>query len=761
MVTITHFLNGTQIDEPIGFDKFKTTIKRDKDYHGMSVEASVGELEFYGTAAEMIRTAYAESIDSELLYVVMFGNVEGYRGMLDLETYKEQCSEYCSVSCKVGEIGVKTEFIEKTETKVDLNESTDLSGEELQTRLTWQNVNITPKSILYTDRMEQEILEGDDDGYNGYGVVEENTFRAYLTILPTMLKLEEFGSLGGGENENGHIACVSSGDNVLGDVKGYCNPIFGKGSVEDWNENFGENSTYDIHIDLKISVKLENAPFFGTGSHNLNQCMNVTPILCHKNTQQGGYIHRFNNLTQQFTDNITSIKEFHIQGTFTDLTYEDLYLFLYIENDNYIVNIGHTDFINNEFGIKSRIEQGSYIELKLKSVKEGTFLPIDCVFVHNALNDVVQKVSNQQLTVKSDWYSSSRYSTLHKHTKHHFNDYDWDDCGGGAMKVLTNGYKMRASEFEKMFSLSFKDLITNLNAMDCIGWCFEKDENGEIFVRVERWDWFYKNYEIFEILRPNKITKTIEIDKVVTSFTIGYKKFIDNEEINSIDNIFTERTFTSSLKNISNEKKQLCEFVADNYAIELTRREQEKKTTEGWRFDENTFVIGVSYFSDEHGIFYTRDTEYSEGFFLGEELINAKISPMRNALRWADYLFFVNGATNLKFTTGKVNCEALTLTRTKSQANGEQIEYSFLCLEDSYGAEHYENETIGTKPRKMIAEVWQIDGYPMTLEQYKHVAENPMGLVLVDGHPCWIKEFSYSFADGTADFKLTPKHIEQ
>ena len=59
-------------------------------------------------------------------------------------------------------------------------------------------------------------------------------------------------------------------------------------------------------------------------------------------------------------------------------------------------------------------------------------------------------------------------------------------------------------------------------------------------------------------------------------------------------------------------------------------------------------------------------------------------------------------------------------------------------------------------PRVIKAEELSIT-YPITLEQYQAIKQNPYGLVVVDGEECWIKEFTYDFNTSEAEFKLTPK----
>ena len=103
----------TTIDEPIGFDKMKSTISRG-DYHGISAAVSVDTLEFYGKAAGIVKTAYEADIDTEVTYrIKTTSGALFFQGTLDLSTFAEHSGDYCSISCKVGEVGVKPIIIPK------------------------------------------------------------------------------------------------------------------------------------------------------------------------------------------------------------------------------------------------------------------------------------------------------------------------------------------------------------------------------------------------------------------------------------------------------------------------------------------------------------------------------------------------------------------------------------------------------------------------------------------------------------------------
>ena len=68
-------LNGTEIEEPIGFDNFKPVIER-TDHHGMAASISLSKIGFYGDAMSIIQSACDTDIDTELSFIVQIKNLK-------------------------------------------------------------------------------------------------------------------------------------------------------------------------------------------------------------------------------------------------------------------------------------------------------------------------------------------------------------------------------------------------------------------------------------------------------------------------------------------------------------------------------------------------------------------------------------------------------------------------------------------------------------------------------------------------------------
>lgn len=333
--------------------------------------------------------------------------------------------------------------------------------------------------------------------------------------------------------------------------------------------------------------------------------------------------------------------------------------------------------------------------------------------------------------------------------------------GGGALKALTNGYKIRGlftdGETERNMPLSFKNLIESLNAQDCIGWGFAQ-ENGTLCVRVERWDWYYKDDVILTLDNVAEVQTDIDADRIITELEIGYKKYATNEQYNSIDSPHGSRTFNNSIKAVSNTINAECEFIADNYAIEETRRANlQKSETEESTYDENIFIFElVRKVSNEITTYEIGHTSTSAvGVGASDEFINAKLTPRQMAERWKDYLFATNSKAPLLFKKGEINYLASFGVMPESYTEDDVIIQSLRPF--NVNEVQKENDDIAYVHSFIKAETIKFS-YPLKVSQYKAVKANPYGLIRVNGQYGWIREFKYSFVDGLAEFTLIAKY---
>lgn len=699
-MVIKHYLNGTEIDEPIGFDNLKMTMKRG-DYHGMSAEVSEQTLEFYGTAADIVRSAYQADLDTEVTYRVTTDDEEMYSGVLDLSTYEEQYSEYCSVSCKVGEVGVKTTFNNRADTELALNGENGIDDNAIVAPTTIQTI-IQPIPILYTNKWVCDKA----------------------------------------------ISCSKSATHFL------IQPVF-KTSVNEFGEHkLGDNS--EFYQNTSVDNKL---PLFATDAGKAYaveiRLIGYISVNCVDDIKGGANLIVISGSKSKiYNFGAKYAGDFDITLSL-DGCEDELYIYIEVMGGKSKGDKGA--YITSDGDIEISLTTDSYYKTTyLDKTGWSESIKTESIPVIDALDCVCQKMAG--IRVKSDWYKADMTNNAY---------------GGGGLRAITTGYKLRnaAKDFiEKDIFVSFKTLIESLDAVDCIGWCFST-ESGTTYIRIERWSWFYKTGDpILVINNPNSVKTSIDTSLVISALTIGYEKYVTNDDINSIDSVHAEVTYTSQLTAVQNEKEALCKFVADPYAIELTRRKAIESNLEEYEYDESIFLFEIWHYLEDNmwlnGVFAAGVD--AENLLTGTTL-NASLSPRRNAERWKGYLFFANKKSDLKFTSGEGNYKGAY--RNNSTSNSAATFFDKLYRPaDTDGEVIYEepmdkyadlpliNEDQSIEYSKGLLRAETIEfTYPLSVAEYKKVKANPYGLIEVDGVLGWIKEFSYSFSDGEATFKLIPK----
>lgn len=777
-----------RIEEPIGYDKMKTTISRG-DYHGISAEVSVGTLEFTGEAAAIITTAYNDNIDNEVTYQVKTEKgTELFSGKIDLSTYAEHEGEYCSVSCKVGEIGVKTKFNNRTSTEVDLNATKDVDGNTIKHTYKWLKARIPSRDIVYRNEfaVPEQVIWDQETAQAGereaYRLVNGKEYQWINVPLAVSAKLNEFGTC----EPNAYIPDLGTksrnGDVMLNNNGEYCYPFFSKGTGFD--EKFGASSTYDIEAHLKIKLESLDDLFGNRAASSIcgtrDRKYAVALMMINGETTmkdavfEGGGVRwtewKYFNDGDEGNTKLHSYT-FELDINKSGMTDQALYLGFIMANYNVYDDCAawHEAF-NNEARMRVTIDPSSYLKISLNSKQIESSYQTEMLPVHEALSKTAEMISG--LTVKSDYYGRMDSSVHPIQTP---KPYASDNAkflasfGPGSLKALTNGYKIRNlftdGDEQRNMVVSFKKLIESLDAQDCIGWGFETEGETTI-VRVEPWDYFYKDDIILKIDDPATKDRSVSTAAIISELTIGYKKYTTNEDLNSVDSVHGERTFTGGVTAVSAAKSKLCDFVADNYAIELTRRQGLQKTTEEFKHDETNFVLELT--ATRHKLGTTATYAVTSSWKQGKstlsnpnQLLNAIISPRRMAERWRKYLFQTNTKANMLLTSGTINYKANYETKqiegTAASSPTVVFRLSDPFKENGTNGQIKEDRIINNTRCKMKAEILKLE-YPINIAQYQKILANPMGLVVVDGEPCWIKKFTYDFNEGLGEFELIPKY---
>lgn len=689
----------TTIEEPIGFDDLKMTIKR-HDYHGMGAEVSLGNLEFYGNAIGIIESAYSSGIDSEVIYEVFAGSDVIYRGQLDLSTYSTKLGDYKSISVKVGEIGAKTTFNNRTDKEVDVDDPKTIDGNAV-TAPDWLTLEVPSKHLLYTNYATQSS----NTSTGTFEVTKRLKRNVFIPIGNNWIT--EFGSV---TNPNAYAI-----ENVSEASPQY---IAGNDHVS----RYGQNTQMLLQIRLLATMTFDPVPYGGMVSYQIIA------------RDSGGTV----ITSQVYNSNYPLEIDAWLSGYLSASGTVKYYIRLTF-NDPSAVEVSYNANVT--------VKKGSYVKMKMLDNLTNNKSETKMILVKDALNVVSHAISENALDVKSDWYE---YAST---------------PGGGALKALTNGYKIRDLYTDginkRNMPISFKDLIQSLDALDCVGWGFSRESNVD-YVRVERWDWFYKSDVVLTLKNVAEIQVDVDPDRIPTELQIGYKKYATQDQYNSIDSPHGVRDFINSIKAVSKKITQECDFIADNYAIEETRRaRKDMSETEESTYDENIFVFELVKVGDYYDIGHTALNAENVGNT--DEFINAKLTPRHMAARWADYIFATNNTTPFRFTTGEINYQATFAVIPEYWTDGMLDVYSLRPFVADPSVAQAENADIAYTHAKFQAEKITFS-YPLSIAEYKSVLANPYGLIrLTDNDDNvikegWILDFKYKLEDGMADFTLIAKY---
>lgn len=754
----------TEIDEPVGFDGLKTTIKRG-DFHGVSAEVSVGSLQFYNSpahkAANIIRDAYNTDIETQIGYLVVDETgAEVYSGVLDLSTYSEKTGKSTIISCKVGEIGVKTTFNVRTDTEVDLNETHTIDGAELSFVPEWMNLDVPRKHLRYTNLFKQTYTQTytkDDD--NNALKVYQGSAQDFIVFPVNKVVSSEFGDTSVGSPYSYKYSNVFSYDQKL-------KALYEIGDLDKFRAEFGEYAHCLISMKGCCYVKFLD-PIYTSVDGRIN-------IRCAVGVGNAGESDSFGR-HGQFTSIIEtpSIRvDFNRGETKTiDIDFSNATIVRDINAEFarqgwvmvFAIMIARENYnLQQDARVEITVDKGTECKMVLTDTLEDDHIYVDMLPVHEALNKITGIISENQLTVRSEWYGRPD-SQVEPEL--------YDDFGGGSLKALTNGYKIRDlfadAENRRSMALSFKKAMQSLNVLDCVGWGFS-NENGQIVIRVERWDWFYKDDVILTINDPNEIKRSVSTDNIFNEIAIGYKKYKTSSDYNSIDSVFGERLFTSALKTVKNKKTLSCEFVADNYAIEETRRARnDKNETEETSYDESIFVFELSckwnWNHDDNpeisDYIVVNNVDSASGVARADEQLNVQLSPRRCAERWRSFLFATHNTFPFTFTSGKINCDASFTCKDEFEWISD-AGYLFQIHLQDFANQHSmsEKKIVEYSKTKFKSEILEFS-YPITIAQFNALRENPYGIIQVNGEKCWLKEVTMKIASGECDFKVIPMNV--
>lgn len=563
------------VDEPQGWDGIRLTMAREYEnhWHGFFdfVDDSFAQMQFDGIGADILRAAYeSDGLSARVDLKVEFKCGDGsdfeelYFGKCVFDGYTEISGDMCYVSVGVERsselVGLRNRYDQPV--NLESRKSFDMMSDNLDE---YQGLGIRiPSGVGVVEEFNKIIGKESHIEYTHNPPESLTTSDTYLLGL-------SFDWLSGGLetdewNLNRGVWEFIMGMEPAGIQNGGMIELLNFSKPEDLS------ALHEMAIEINISGGLNSS---GSDSYNW------TPLLKFAVFRDGIGVYNVTLDTIGSSSAINSTSDaFSYSGTQNVILKHGDRVFVFL-----VIQIGYTTGAPtpSPVDIEYWLDAGSTIEATLVSTAEST--PIKSYMINESLSRCAEAYTNNVLKVKSDYYG--RKDSL---------PYQSEENGCGGNRCITNGALIRRAKGADMntptFRPSMKMIYDGLNAIDNIGMGVEPDTEiggSAQWLRIEPLAYFYQQDTIFTANKVREIRKSMLRNEFVSKAVFGYQKYA-TERAAGRDDVFGVREYRTSINDVKSEYSRLSQFVASNYAIEVTRRVIGQGLTD-WRYDDDPFVI--------------------------------------------------------------------------------------------------------------------------------------------------------------------------
>lgn len=730
------FLNEFAAHEPIGWQDFELSLKRDDKTHGMQFEASTGTLRFYGTSAQyLIDQKNQYGIKANVVFTAQefcndpYTPFEEITGRLNFGKFKSTCGNQCTVEIPLEEDGCKVVFKNRYDHKVDLD-------------LTTANDGMTPiadyAALGMRIEMPTKALQAAVDG----SVSDEDNVVEFEEVIvggeDHVIVRANYATGRYNNIQTGQLVAVSNWDsNGSPDF-----PISPQLLLEDVITCF--EGGFDIESNYKGSLSLTHIG--GTNSAEVE-------FIRHQ-------IIAWDAIGEITADGIVLAEETLFDGSETPLPFNLDF------NTNLAVNTAIAEGIGIYAVIRVTFAEGLGDNVNfvftfdpetyftLEAVRRCPATEADAYLVHETMSRITESVTNNCIRVKSNYYGRIDSQPF---------AFDTDGCGG--LRMFTSGLKIRNAPDGKFFA-SMKDVLDGLNAIDNIGFDIidDPDVPGHYILRVEDVDFFYQDEEVFIIDGIPQGTLEVQEQMHYSKINVGYEKW-EVEGINGLDEFNSSREYRTSLDMVSGTLEIRSKLIAGSYPYEITRQQNFADSgAADTKFDNDIFILTLlrnAYdFEVEQG-----NVTSASGFFDPASIINARLSPLRNLMRWyktiaAGYATLADSENRLAFNAGTGNFNAVMEILEGAYDGQCKMEAMPITENQNLFITHFLRAEDYTPLWKN--EIENFD-FPLNIAEYKAIQAAAYGYI---SYRCgvggefkkgFIREIKFKPARGLANFSLLSK----
>ncbi len=643
---------STVVDEPVGWDGTAMRLKRDKTWHGFFdfFDDSYSSMQWHNEAGAILKAAYElQGVEAHCELLVEYACSETddyetiYSGKFVFARYSFICGDMCYALCGVENANCLLTFKNRIDQKVDLDalqsfdEECFLIAEDVIVNFTTPGTIDFPTILIVDLTGKRIVISGSDSNDGVYTVLTFSNGGGFCTITvdpTTIIEADQTITV--------KSYCLPAYDGLGKEV------ILPSKTIEytdDWqidnkeidytddvltSETPGTTAVYlfpfDWHLQniSDIPVSNPNADIFsGLSGVYDNMLLEYDGIVAFELSQtldcsgevdlsieMEGTSELNSTSTVQWNGSIIIYHEkkdgttidYLLQGglgcagcnstsdaisiSWTDtwnVEKGDRIYLLYV-----VAGMQYTTSVTTGFNLKINIDSARLI---IKAATKCEATPAKLYMVNEVLSRITEAYTADCLRVKSDYFGRTNSQP-----------YTSAENGDGGLEAVTSGLHIRAKDTNKVpiggtlvtpkLTLSMKQMFESLHAIHNIGMGIEPDSvrgGSAEWIRIEPIEYFYNDTVLMTCTNIREVTREFDITKVFSMANIGYSKW-ETENVNGLNDVFGKREYRTSLKAQKGDYSKIAQFIASDYAIEVTRR-QFGSSTKDWKYDNDTFII--------------------------------------------------------------------------------------------------------------------------------------------------------------------------
>ena len=571
------FLNGTEVEEPIGWDAIEFTAIR-MESHGIDQPFST-EVKFYEKGAKLIKALYDQYfINAEIAIQITSDvgyNGEPYQfdGMLNLAIYEEfNVCDTDSWEITVGIIddNFREQFKARQDVEIDLYALKDLNGNAIdplvmrEIRLHKQELFLAGSARNYAPQFSQLYYLPD-----GLTPPYDWQYPEYINVMPVFWENSDFkGTFG---NTSDTVGSAFTNSNVI----------------------FQNNDVFTRELNITVSIQGKfNWGVLGDDGDTANVRFYIRTF--DSTGSFDTFYTLFNTDLATYSTPIGPDINFDFTVTVPNIPvlagYRVALLAYWGEGGSVRPSLPISD-INAKI-LDLTIDN---LCLTMNEQNPGQYASTtDCMTIGECLNRLVYVITGQNNQIRSDVF---------------------DETGNGCYwnSALTNGLKIRNAktnneivngclidEENTGYKTSFKKIFEGLDRIFCLGWAYEWTGTDWI-IRIEPREFFYQNSISQTFPNVGEVRTMAKVDMLANNIQLGYDDKWKNIAVSGQWAIHTDRNYfvnNRAMNEGSSAKLDLkSSIIAEGYAIEFSRRLQFLRDDSGSSDRPNdweTFIIWLN-----------------------------------------------------------------------------------------------------------------------------------------------------------------------